>query len=100
LASASPAQTRLNRSLLFWIRLSGGLFGWVLVEGHNTKKRRLLIVASVVLALMALLLLTGCGGGSSGLLSKISTQTVKVMATANAGNNSQHQINITVTVRR
>ncbi len=101
LASASPVSRDSGHMLPLWFSLSGGVFGWILIEGLDAQRRRRLIVLLAVIALAASILLTGCGSRSTAGGSPQTVQvTVNAIANGGGANTYPHQINITVIIQQ
>jgi hypothetical protein len=99
---ALPKNPASGRGLPFWLGMSGGAFGLVMVEGLTQRKRRLAIAVACLLGLALLVPAIGCGGGNSSAPVFQRSQTVQVTATAVAAGSSgvSRQLTLTVTIQK
>jgi Big-like domain-containing protein/VCBS repeat protein len=96
---AIPTRSGSHGSLPFWLTVSGGAFGLVMVEGLSQRRRRLVVAIACFLIVAALVPALGCGGTNStvpGATQK--SKTVQVTATAVAAGPGSFSRQLTLTV--
>jgi hypothetical protein len=99
---ALPKNSGSGRGLPFWLGMSGGAFGLVMVEGLTQRKRRVAIAVACLLGLALLVPATGCGGSNRPAPVIQQRQTVQITATAVAAGSGgvSRQLTLTVTIQK